>query len=373
LEKEFRIKIKENPKDPMNYYYLAKEIMKKPLKDIYSIEEIEKLLKISINLGPQLWAPKISLGELYYKLGRFNEAEPYFQDTLKKIPESESIKTYLAKCISKKGILSGNKELTKNETLYVFENNVREFIRVLLEESFGEEWWRQGIPKKIRATCAARREEALDEEKEVDLLLFADFHDYKLIIESNKNIFANYIDTRIWSNNLNEMEPIRNAIAHNRPLRAAPIKVKEYSITFEKILDKLKNKIYNYFFVTFSSLRAYFEIIKTTKAITIKLIIAPRSDPHFITIGPSVNVAVCHAPPGIKGVMMGITKSSTIDLTSEVAAKPIIKATASPITLYSLRNSLNSFIKDMIIFLLLIIKRIRYKNLIKKRALSGVT
>ena len=40
MELEFKNKIKKNPRDPMNYYYLAKELMKKPLKDIYSIKEI---------------------------------------------------------------------------------------------------------------------------------------------------------------------------------------------------------------------------------------------------------------------------------------------------------------------------------------------
>jgi len=100
--------------------------------------------------------------------------------------------------------------------------------------------------------------------------------------------------------------------------------------------------------VTFSSLRAYFAIRKTTNAITIKLIIAPKSAPQPITIGPKEKVVACQAPPGMNGVMIGITKLSTIDFTNEVAASPIINATANPITLYSLRKSLNSEIKPII-------------------------
>lgn len=68
---------------------------------------------------------------------------------------------------------------------------------------------------------------------------------------------------------------------------------------------------------------------KITKAIIIKLIIAPNNAPQPITIGPIENVAVCHAPPGIKKVINGIIKLSTIDLTREVAAKPIISATVN--------------------------------------------
>ncbi|MBD3252520.1 hypothetical protein GF386_02210 [Candidatus Pacearchaeota archaeon] len=234
-------KIKKNPRDPMNYYYLGKELMNLPLKNIESVDAIEKLFKKSIELGQGLWAPKIILGELLYKVGRFREAEPYFKESLKKIP-SESVKEYLTRCISKKSP-GGKPYENKRDSLYLFENNVREFIRILLESNYGEDWWRKGVPSKIRASCAARREEALDEEKSSDLLLFADFHNYKIIIESNKNLFSSYIDIKEWGKKLNEMEPIRNAIAHNRPLSVAPVRVKEYSLTFQKIIDKVKKSM----------------------------------------------------------------------------------------------------------------------------------
>lgn len=237
-------KIKKNPQDPMNYYYLGKEMMTRPLRYIESLEIIEKLFKQSIILGPHLWAPKISLGELLYKMGRFKEAEPYFKDTLSfhKVPDSSSIKEYLTKCVSKNLNPGGGNVHSKRDSLYLFENNVREFIRNLLEENFAEEWWRQGVPKKVRAKCASRREEGLDEEREADLLLFADFYDYKIIIESNKPIFSSYIDTKEWCSRLQEMEPIRNAIAHNRPLTSAPVRVRDYHLGFQKIIDRVRGK-----------------------------------------------------------------------------------------------------------------------------------
>ncbi|MEN9626420.1 MAG: hypothetical protein RL557_748 [archaeon] len=227
----------------MNYYYLAKEIMKKPLKNIESLTFIENLFKKSLELGPHLWAPKIVLGELLYKMGRFSEAEPYFKETLqKKIPNQSSVKEYLAKCVSKSNPGGNIQEVSsKRDSLYLFENNVREFIRILLETNHGEDWWRQGVPPKVRAKCASRREEALDEEQEADLLLFADFYDYKIIIESNKSIFASYIDIKEWCQKLSDMEPIRNAIAHNRPLRNAPVRVSDYHVSFQKIIEKVKH------------------------------------------------------------------------------------------------------------------------------------
>ncbi len=245
MNEELRLKeeIKKNPQEPMNYYYLAKDIMKKPLKDVESLTFVENLFKKSLELGPHLWAPKIMLGELLYKMGRFGEAEPYFKETLqKKIPYQSSVKEYLAKCVSRNSP-GGNIQdaSSKRDSLYLFENNVREFIRILLETNYGEDWWRQGVPPKVRAKCASRREEALDEEREVDLLLFADFFEYKIIIETNRNIFASYIDIKEWCQKLNDMEPIRNAIAHNRPLKNAPVRVNEYHLGFQKIIEKVKN------------------------------------------------------------------------------------------------------------------------------------
>src|SRR3989338_6112562 len=243
-EEYLKEQIKKNPQDPMNYYYLGKEMMSKKLKDVESFITIEKLLKQSINLGPHLWAPKIVLGELLYKMGRFKEAEPYFKESLSffKVPNSVSVKEYLTKCISKKSP-EGTHEHSKRDSLYLFENNVRELIRILLEANYGGGWWREGIPPKVRAKCASRREEGLDEEKEADLLSFADFFDYKIIIESNRHIFANYIDIKEWCDKLNDMEPIRNAIAHNRPLTTAPVRVSEYHLGFQKIIDKVRGKV----------------------------------------------------------------------------------------------------------------------------------
>lgn len=88
-------------------------------------------------------------------------------------------------------------------------------------------------------------------------------------------------------------------------------------------------------------------MMNTTKAITMKLIKLARNAPHEITIGPMANVASCQAPPGMNGVTIGIITLFTSDCTSAVAASPIINATASAITLYSRKNSLNSDISPI--------------------------
>lgn len=73
-----------------------------------------------------------------------------------------------------------------------------------------------------------------------------------------------------------------------------------------------------------------------------KFISAARNEPQPITIGPIENVAVFQAPPGMKGVIIGIITSLTKDCINVVAATPITNATANPSTLYSLRKSMNS-------------------------------
>jgi len=66
-----------------------------------------------------------------------------------------------------------------------------------------------------------------------------------------------------------------------------------------------------------------------------KFIKSPKKAPQRSMMGPIASVAVSQAPPGMKGVIIGITMLSTKDLTKVVAARPIIKAIASGITLYS--------------------------------------
>jgi len=64
--------------------------------------------------------------------------------------------------------------------------------------------------------------------------------------------------------------------------------------------------------------------------------------PHPINIVPIANVAVCHAPFGSTAPMNGMITLLTKDCTNAVVAPPIMNATASPITLYSFKKSLNS-------------------------------
>ncbi len=235
--KKFEDEIKNNPENPMNYYYLAKEyILKVPIRAFESCEYIENLLRKSLELAPELWAPKIFLGELLFKQGKYSEAESYFKKVSEEKPESAFVKEYLAKCIEKNS--DSKRKYSEKELLYLFENDLRNFIKKVLQEKFREIWWRKGIPTKTRANCASRREEGLEEEMNLDLILFANFYDYKEILDKNKSEFSKCMNVKEWCSKLNEIEPLRNVIAHNRNLENAFKKIEEAYLELKKILEK---------------------------------------------------------------------------------------------------------------------------------------
>jgi|APSaa5957512622_1039677.scaffolds.fasta_scaffold02970_5 tetratricopeptide (TPR) repeat protein len=231
---DLKKKLKEDTENPLAYYFLAKEyILKIPLRLIDSLKEVEDLLKKSLELGPDLWAPKIFLGELFFKQGKFLDAEPYFRKAMEEKPESVSIKEYLAKCIENK-----EEKYSEKDLLYLLENKLREFIKIVLEKEFKDDWWREGIPEKIRSDCVSKRERGLKEEKDIEPMLFANFYDYKAILHQNKNLFCQFLDVKEWCSKLNELEPIRNVVAHNRELKGAFEKIKSCYDDLKRVLEK---------------------------------------------------------------------------------------------------------------------------------------
>ena len=207
-------------------------MLKVPIRAIDNLKYVENLLKQSLKIAPSLWAPKIFLGELLFKQGKFKEAEPYFRKVAEEKPESVSVKEYLAKCIENK-----KEKYSEKDLLYLFENDLRKFIKKVLEEEFKENWWRKGVPEKVRADCMGRRELGLDEEKDLDPILFASFYDYKGILEKNKSEFSKHMNVKQWCSKLNELEPIRNIIAHNRDLDSAYEKIKNCYDELRGILE----------------------------------------------------------------------------------------------------------------------------------------
>lgn len=110
--------------------------------------------------------------------------------------------------------------------MFELENLLRLFIQERLEEKFKEEGgWIKRIPKRVIKKCEkrAKREKESYQELGSDFLIdYADFGDLKRIILLKENwsktfqeYFRNEAEIAI---KLEELEPIRNTIAHNRSL-----------------------------------------------------------------------------------------------------------------------------------------------------------
>ncbi|MFK4772151.1 Swt1 family HEPN domain-containing protein [Rhizobium sp. ZW T2_16] len=105
--------------------------------------------------------------------------------------------------------------------LFCFENSVRDFIRDTLSEKDGLDWIEK-LPPKIKSHAESRCETAIQdswlEGENTDLLGFVDFgHLAQIII--NKWEYFPILPSQHWlKQRMDEMEKVRNFIAHNRML-----------------------------------------------------------------------------------------------------------------------------------------------------------
>lgn len=111
-------------------------------------------------------------------------------------------------------------------SLYCFENSIRELIKERLESNFGSNWWTDGVPKKIRDRAEDRMVKAETntwlEIQNSDVLSFADFGNLTDIIVDKWETFSDLIPSQHWlKQRLDEIEQVRNFLAHNRYLEDA--------------------------------------------------------------------------------------------------------------------------------------------------------
>jgi hypothetical protein len=105
--------------------------------------------------------------------------------------------------------------------IFCFENEVRQFVRETLREKEGEAWISK-LPPKIKEHAESRRESALKdswlEGEKTDLLSFVEFGHLAQTIINNWDCFP-VIPSQHWlKQRMDEMEKVRNFIAHNRML-----------------------------------------------------------------------------------------------------------------------------------------------------------
>ncbi len=145
-----------------------------------------------------------------------------------------------------KSLLKRNKKAY--EYLYILENKFRELIVQILTKKSNEQnlsgWTtliQKGIIKKWekRADKEIRSHQSLGSNKLID---YSDFCDIKLIIQKNWDEFSEIFDNQVVIiGKFDELELIRNTIAHNRELSLQELKRLEiYFLDVKKMLSQNK-------------------------------------------------------------------------------------------------------------------------------------
>jgi hypothetical protein len=138
---------------------------------------------------------------------------------------SESAEKLLEEALAPFGVVQRNNahEMARlYAVIFCFENEIRDFIREALQEHDGP-GWQDMLPKKIKAHAESRMEAAtkdswLEGEKS-DLLGFVDFGHLAQIIIEKWDYFKDVVPTQHWlKQRMDELEKVRNFIAHNRML-----------------------------------------------------------------------------------------------------------------------------------------------------------
>ena len=221
--------------DGWNYFVKGKELFSKYGDDLSPehVKEIEMSFRKAIELNPRLWAPHYYLGSLFYLAERYPKAkiefekaldkniEPkyeqpimYFLGEIKRIESGYSFPRNLEEVME----MTSNFILLNHALIEWFENTLREMIKGVLSNEYGEEWWWEGVPSSVRVKYGERIQETrLKEERKLPELYFIDFYDYGKIIKANKGVFSSYMENpKEWKKRLEDLEPIRNTIMHCR-------------------------------------------------------------------------------------------------------------------------------------------------------------
>jgi len=141
------------------------------------------------------------------------------------VDTTEDAQNLLEEALAPFGVVRRNRahEMSRlYAVLYCFENEIREFIRDALLEQDGLQW-QDKLPSKVKSQAEARKAAAFKdswlEGEKSDLLGFVDFGHLALIIVERWDCFKDVVPTQHWlKQRMDELEKVRNFIAHNRML-----------------------------------------------------------------------------------------------------------------------------------------------------------
>jgi hypothetical protein len=138
---------------------------------------------------------------------------------------SQAEERLLSEALSPFNVTSRNNALEMARlyaVLHCFENEVRALIRETLEEKEGADWIEK-LPKKARDYADSRQKTSFEdswlEGEKADILGFVDFGQLASIIVEKWPFFEAIVPSQHWlKQRMDELEKVRNFIAHNRML-----------------------------------------------------------------------------------------------------------------------------------------------------------
>jgi len=116
--------------------------------------------------------------------------------------------------------------------LYIYENTIRNVIKVLMEKKYGSNWWDLSVKKlhkKLDEKIVGRMNKEADERwhtsrRGVHKIYYTDLDDLLKIIEGDWNIFKKIHSRLAWvTEHIRQPGYTRNIIAHNNPLASEDI------------------------------------------------------------------------------------------------------------------------------------------------------
>jgi len=122
---------------------------------------------------------------------------------------------------------------------------LHDMIKTVLVVEFGDDWWREGIPEKIRKACVLRREEERGMPV-LDPYSYTTFIHLKGVIDDKWKLFARVLPSGLAHNKkellrqLDRTNSIRNAVMH--PVKKIPLTEDDFCFVhdFQKQLDGKK-------------------------------------------------------------------------------------------------------------------------------------
>lgn len=116
-------------------------------------------------------------------------------------------------------------------SLYIFENSLRNFIKIIMDKKYGPDWWPQQMGTKKLKGIVNKVEKRMEEEEKIawhgkrgaHFIFYSDFGDLANIIKTHEKIFRPYfknqkVKTNWLLSKMYEIEPSRNVTAHHNPL-----------------------------------------------------------------------------------------------------------------------------------------------------------